>query len=354
MIYDDRGKMVKGERTMKKLRCSCLAVCMAVLLVACGDKKNVAKKTTEPKTLKKITFCLDWTPNTHHSGIYVAQAKGFYEEAGFEVEIVQPPENGAEIMCSTGQAQFAIASQDTLVNDWTQDSPLGITAVAAITQHNTLGILSRKGDGIDTPKGLTNKNYSTWGLPIECTVLENIVERDGGDFSKVNLLANDITNEVEALAEKKTDAIWAFEGLGKTKADVNNIAVDFFRFRDYDSVLDYYSLVIVANDKFLREMPDIAKEFMKATSKGYEYAANYPEDAAKILIEGDTTGTLKGEEAFVNQSQKFESAHYINDAKNWGFIDEMRWNKFYTWLYNNGLCEKDLTNFGFTNEYLQD
>ena len=60
---------------------------------------------------EKITFCLDWTPNTNHTGLYVAQAKGYYEEAGLDVEIVQPPENGAALMCAAGQAQFAIEAQ---------------------------------------------------------------------------------------------------------------------------------------------------------------------------------------------------------------------------------------------------
>ena len=49
---------------------------------------------------EKITFCLDWTPNTNHTGLYVAQAKGYYEEAGLDVEIVQPPENGAALFCA--------------------------------------------------------------------------------------------------------------------------------------------------------------------------------------------------------------------------------------------------------------
>ena len=64
---------------------------------------------------EKITFCLDWTPNTNHTGLYVAQAKGYYEEAGLDVEIVQPPENGAALMCAAGQAQFAIEAQDTML-----------------------------------------------------------------------------------------------------------------------------------------------------------------------------------------------------------------------------------------------
>ena len=80
------------------------------------------------------------------------------------------------------------------------DEPLGITAVAGIIQHNTSGIMSRAGDGIDTPAGLTGKTYSTWDSPIELAMLENVVNGDGGDFSQVTLIPNDITDEPAALA----------------------------------------------------------------------------------------------------------------------------------------------------------
>ena len=131
--------------------------------------------SAEEKDTEKITFCLDWTPNTNHTGIYVAQAQGYYEEAGLDVEIVQPPEDGSALMCAAGQAQFAIQAQDTMAASLALDDPLGITAVAAVIQHNTSGIISRAGDGIDTPAGLTGKTYSTWESPIELAMLENVV-----------------------------------------------------------------------------------------------------------------------------------------------------------------------------------
>lgn len=66
--------------------------------------------------LKKITFALDWTPNTNHTGVYVAAARGYYEEAGLEVEIVQAPENGADALVATGEAQFGVSFQDTMAS----------------------------------------------------------------------------------------------------------------------------------------------------------------------------------------------------------------------------------------------
>lgn len=117
-----------------------MAVLLAVLFVFAAVSAGA-----EAAENKKIIFCLDWTPNTNHTGIYAAEALGYYREEGIDVAIVQPPENGAVLMCAAGQAQFAIDAQDTMAAMLDLDEPLGVTAVATILQHNTSGILSRKG-----------------------------------------------------------------------------------------------------------------------------------------------------------------------------------------------------------------
>lgn len=139
-------------------------------------------------------------------------------------------------MCSAGQAQFAIEAQDTMAASLDSDAPLDITAVAAVLQHNTSGIMSRKGDGIDTPAGMTGKTYSTWESPIELATLETVVSEDGGDFSKVKLIPNDITDEPAALAAHQTDAIWVFYGWGGINAKQENTDCDFFFFKDINPV----------------------------------------------------------------------------------------------------------------------
>ena len=325
------------------------AVPMMAMAMAVAFASGVS---AEDQNLEKVTFCLDWTPNTNHTGLYVAQSLGYYEEAGLDVEIVQPPEGGAAIMCAAGQAQFAIEAQDTMAASLALDEPLGITAVAAVIQHNTSGIISRAGDGIDTPAGLTGKTYSTWESPIELAMLENVVNGDGGDFSQVTLIPNDITDEPAALAANQTDAIWVFEGWGYINSEVEGIDCDYFNFSDVNPIFDYYTPVIIANNDYLEENPEQAKAFMEATAKGYEYAVEHPDEAADMLIEGDNTGSLKGAEELVKKSQDFLSAKYVDDADSWGVIDADRWNAFYGWLYENELCDKDLTGIGFSNDYL--
>ncbi len=340
----------------KKAIAGILSLAMIFAMTACGNSGNQTESSTaaDKKTgkLTKITFCLDWTPNTNHTGIYAAKALGYYKEAGLDVEIVQPPENGAATMCASGQAQFAIEAQDTMAAALDSDDPLGITAVAGVLQHNTSGILSRAGDGIDQPKGLEGKTYSTWESPIEQATLKEVMKEDGGDFSKVELIPNNITDEPAALAAKQTDAIWVFYGWGGINAEIENVDCDYWNFRDIDSVFDYYTPVIIANNDFLKESPDVAKAFMEATAKGYQYAIDEPEKAADLLMEGDDTGSLKGSSELVYASQKWISKQYISDADSWGVIDQTRWDNFYSWLYQKKLTTKDLTGTGFSNEYL--
>ena len=183
-------------------------------------------------------------------------------------------------------------------------------------------------------------------------MLENVVNGDGGDFSQVTLIPNDITDEPAALAANQTDAIWVFQGWGGINAEVEGVDCDYFAFSDINPVFDYYTPVIIANNDYLESNPDQAKAFMEATAKGYEYAAENPDEAAQILIDGDNTGSLKDAEELVKKSQEFLSAKYIDDADSWGVIDPERWNAFYKWLYENQLCDKDLTGIGFSNDYL--
>lgn len=306
----------------------------------------------EDGKLTPIIFSLDWTPNTNHTGVYVAQSLGYYAEAGLDVQIVQPSENGALLMCAAGQAQFAVDAQDTMAASLDLDEPLGVTAVAAILQHNTSGIIARAGDGITSAKGLENKVYATWDSPIELAMIRYCMETEGADFDTLKLIPNNITDEPAALKAHQADAVWIFYGWSGINAELSDFDFDYWDFRSITDELDYYTPVIIANNEFLEKNPETAKAFMAATVRGYEYAIEHPEEAAEILIAGDNTGSLDDARELVIESQKWLSKQYISDAEAFGVIKPDRWNSFYTWLYKNNLSVHDLTGKGFTNEFL--
>ena len=335
---------------MRKTMILLLALAMLVL-AGCGSAGGQSTAAQPEKT--KITFVLDWTPNTNHTGVYVAQAKGFYEEAGLDVTIVQPPEDGATALVGAGKAQFGVTGQDTLAGALALDEPLPVTAVAALLQHNTSGLIARAGEGLDRPAGLEGKVYATWNSPVELAMIRYMMEADGADYDTLTLIPNNFTDEPGALAANQVDALWVFYGWGAITADLRGFDYDFIYFKDYGQVMDYYTPIMTANTDFLAENPEAAKAFMAATAKGYEYAIENPEEAAQILIDGDNTGSLKGSEELVLASQKWMCDQYKAEVDRWGYIDPARWDAFYTWLTENDLCAKPLEpGTGFTNDFL--
>lgn len=328
---------------IKKNIAMILSVVLCIGLAGCGttgDKKQY---------LEKLTFVLDWTPNTNHTGLYAAIEQGYFKEEGLEVTVVQSPEDGAEVLVASGKAEFGVSFQDTMAAAITGDSPLPITACAAVLQHNTSGIISRKGEGMESPKGLEGKKYATWNGPIELATIEEVMKADGGDFSKMELIPSTVTDEVSALSTKSVDAIWVYYGWAGVKTELEHLDTDYFAFADIDPVFDYYTPVIISSTNYLKAHPDTAKAFLRALSKGYEYAIAEPEQAAEILCKA----APELDKELVTASQKYLSKEYKAEAKQWGYIDSARWNDFYMWLNEKELVETKLEeNIGFTNEYL--
>lgn len=325
----------------KKLISIFLILILLFTVTACNSEETNNKNV-------KISVVLDWTPNTNHTGLYVAQEKGFFEEEGIEIELVQPPEDGAEALVATGKAPFGIGFQDTLASAFAKDEPMPITAIAAIIQHNTSGIISLKGNGIESPKGLMGKRYATWDLPIEKAIVKSVIESDGGNFEEINMIPTYVTDVVTAL-KTDIDAVWIFYAWDGIATKVKGLETDYFNFADIDPVFDYYSPVIIANNTFLNENEELTKKFLNGVRKGYEFAIENPEEAAAILI----NAVPELDEELIIESQQWLANQYKAEVEQWGYIDPIRWNAFYNWLNEKELIEKSIPeNTGFSNDYL--
>ena len=325
---------------MKKFVMFLLCITLILGLTACGGQQE-----------QTVTVVLDWTPNTNHTGIYVALANGYFKEAGLDVQVVQPPEDGAVTLVASGKAQFGVSFQDSLAPAFAGDSPMPVTAVAAIIQHNTSGIVSRAGEGMDTPRGLEGKKYATWDLDVEKATIRDVMAADGGNFDLVELIPSTVTDEVSALQSGSVDAIWIFYGWAGVACEVAGLDTDYFEFADIDPVFDYYTPVLIGSNAWLEENPDAARAFLAALSRGYTYAAEHPAEAADILMEA--APELKANSALVYASQEYLAGEYIADAARWGEFDGERWAAFFNWLNENDLMEQKLDpDFGYTNDYL--
>lgn len=336
-----------------KLFPAALAALLALSLAGCGapaapasSGSSSAAPEEQTAAPEKITVLLDWTPNTNHTGLYVADKLGYYADAGLDIEIIEGSGESVAPLVASDRAQIGVDFQDSMAPALLSGVP--VTAVAAILQHNTSGIISMKGKGMDRPKGMEGKTYATWDLPVEKATLKYVVEKDGGDFSQVKLIPNTVTDVIAAL-QTDIDAVWIYYGWDGVATGVKGLETDYFAFRDIDPVFDYYTPVLVANNDFLKNSPGEAAAFLAATKKGYEYAMENPDEAAQILLEA--APGLDGE--IVLESQRWLADQYAGQGETWGVIDPARWNAFYKWLWDNQLLEQEIApDTGFTNDYL--
>jgi ABC-type nitrate/sulfonate/bicarbonate transport system substrate-binding protein len=155
-------------------------VLICIGLGACA--KNAADGKTDGN--EQIRIVLDWTPNTNHTGIYAAREKGYFAEEGIELSILMPPEDGAILLLASGKAEFAVDFQESLGPAIGNKDPLPVKAVAAVISHNTSGLMSLQKAGIKRPRDLEGRRFASWETPLVSAVIKNIVEGDGGDFSK--------------------------------------------------------------------------------------------------------------------------------------------------------------------------
>ena len=322
----------------------------ALALAACGGSQasdGEGAPTTD--ALTPVSFVLDYSPNVNHTGIYVAIAKGWFAEEGIEPEIVPVPDDGSDALIGSGGANMGVSYQDYIANSLASDNPMPYTAVAAIVQHNTSGIMSRAEDGITSAKGMEDHVYATWNMPIEQATIKQIVEADGGDYSKVQMVPYTVDDEVAGLRANMFDTVWVYEWWAVQNAKLQDYPVNYFSFADMDPVFDYYTPVIAANDDFAAQNPELVKGFLRAAKRGYEFAAQNPAEAADILCEA----VPELDPELIHTAQEFISPEYISDASAWGEIDPARWAAFYQWLNDEGLVENQLdVNAGYTLDYL--
>lgn len=319
-----------------------------ILLAACstnGDESGKKEKAAD-KNLKEVSIVLDWTPNTNHTGLYVAKEKGYFKEQGLNVDIKMPGEAGADQLVASGKADFGIGAQEGITEARVQDIP--IVSIAAIIQHNTSGFASPKEKDITEPKDFEGKTYGGWGAPVEKAVINSLMKQDGADVEKVDIVNMGETDFFTAV-ERDIDFAWIYYGWTGVEAELRNEEVNMVYLTDYSEKLDYYTPVLTTNETMIEEEPETIKKFLAAVSKGYELAIDNPEEAADILIKA----VPDLDEDLVKASQKWLADKYQDDADRWGEQKQEVWENYSTWMFDNELLDKPLdSEKAFTNEFL--
>lgn len=280
-----------------------------------------------------IRLALDWTPNTNHTGFYVALAREFYLDAGLVVDIISPDVDDYKTTparrVASRQAEFGIAPSESIISYRTTELSVPLVAVAAVLARDASAIVTLEDSGIERPRQLDGRRYASYDARFEDHIVRQMIRNDGGK-SDIEIITPPMLGIWNTLLEGKAEATWVFMPWEGVEARRNGIGLHTFRMEDYG--IPYgYSPVLLAHDIFVQENPKIVENFLTASRRGFEWAEAHPEEAAGLLIETARHPSLKDRD-FVLESQHYITPYYREKDKPWGYMRPDKWKRFLQWL----------------------
>jgi len=325
---------------MKRLSLIIVLLIIALIIIACGSLAD--------EELIPVTFMLDWVPNTNHTGIFMAEANGYFEESGLAVEIIQPGEVYPEAAVASGVADFGISFQEMVTLARADD--VSIVSIAAVLQHNTSGFASAADLNVSSPADFEGLRYGSFGTPFEDPTLEVLMKCAGGDFSQLEIVNTGWADPLALIAEGQIDMAWIFYGWQGFQAQQQGVDLNVVMMEDYfDCIPDYYTPVVIANEDTIANKPEVVKAFMEALSRGYDFAIQNPGEAAELLL----AAVPELDAELVKASQDWLSKYYQADAPRWGEQKESVWQDYTDWMVEHGILSAPISaSDAFTNEFL--
>ncbi|MDX6347060.1 MAG: NitT/TauT family transport system substrate-binding protein [Streptomyces sp.] len=303
----------------------------ATLLAATGCSAQNSGSSAV-KGLTTVTLALDWTPNTNHTGIYVAQQLGWFKDAGIDLKIVPYGSTAPETLIANHKADFGISYQEGITT--ARSAGQDITSVYAVTQKTdvTVAVRADRSD-ITSPKDLDGKTYAGFGAAYERPLLQKVIRDAGGkgDFKQVTLN----TSAYAALYAGKADFAMPMPTWEGLEAKLSGRPLKNFQLSDYGFPA-IYSTLIASSDQYLKKNPAVAKKFLAAVNKGYQYAAKNPDKASDLLIKANSSVLTNTE--LVKQSERLLAKEYYRASDGTiGGQSAKRWQAFADFEYKAGL-----------------
>lgn len=324
-----------------------LSTVLALVLSGCGGAADDGRT---------IRVALDWTPNTNHTGLFVAQAEGWFAEAGLDVEFLPYNSTSPDTLVSSGAAEFGISFQDSFT--FSKAAGADITSVMAVLQHwgSEIAVRADRAD-ITSPADLDGAVYGGFGGPGEKPKMRAVIQGAGGrgEFSTVVLG----TSAYEALYAGEVDFTEPFVAWEGVEAELRGEPLKTFRYTDF-GFPDAYSVLLVGNTPWLQEHPEQADAFVATAQRGYTLGADDPDRAARILL--DANADVLTEPELVVRSQRMLAERYLRAADGTvGTQTPEQWAGYSGFVFDSGaltgpdgspLTERPDFTTWFTNDHL--
>lgn len=279
----------------------------------------------------KVTLMLDWFVNPDHGPIIVAQEKGFFKDAGLEVEIVAPadPADPPKLVAA-GKADLAVSYQPQLHLQVHEGLPLTRVGTLVATPLNCLMV---RADGpVQEVADLKGKKigYSVSG--VESALVTAMLNKAGLTPDDVEMINVNFSLGPALITGQVDATIGGYRNFELTQMRIEG-AEGKCLFVEEQGVPTYDELIFVANSDKLNR--DVITRFLSAVERGAQYSVNHPDDAWEVF--SATAPDLKDElntQAWKDTLPRFSQSPAA--------LDHGRYARFETFLHEAGLVDKVL------------
>jgi NitT/TauT family transport system substrate-binding protein len=238
------------------------------------------KANAQNENPTKLVFVTHWHPQAEFAGYYVAQAQGFYEEEGLDVEIKSSSlgyRYNAITYLEKGQAD--IVSNALVVGLLAHQQNNDIVNIAQVSQHSSILFVAKKSSGINSLKDFNHKKIGVWSSDFKSTpqilILKNGLDVTWVPVASVNLFLEDGIDILVTMSYNEYNQLY-LSGI-----DTDELTV--FHFSDY--VYDIPEDGLYTTRKTLETKQDAMAAFVRASKKGWDYAAKNEEYTLALVID---------------------------------------------------------------------
>lgn len=331
-----------------------LALAILIALAVFVSIRWLTIKTQPPSlienknTSSKITVGLKWVNQAQFAGMYVAKDKGFYKEAGLDVDLKErnPKDKLLPIdELKSGAIDIAIVNPYELLVHRAEKQP--IKAVAAVFQVSPIILVSLQKNNIKSPKDFRNKTLGTiGGEGITPSFFHSLLTKYNVPINTV-VFVDSGTNVADALLEKQVDVVSTYRtNFYKPTGGIEKYQI----LKPEDFGVSTYDDIIVANENYLRKYPEKIKKFLNATNQGWQYAIKHPDEAAQISYNyaSGVEKNLDRQKYILNQVDLLITP----PGHQFGQMRTETWKKTYDYLKEYLISPNFDYTKAFTNEFL--
>ncbi len=311
----------------------------ALALSACASPRSTQGALT------RIKLPLGYIPNVQFSPLYVAVEKGYFKQAGVEIEFDYSFETDAVSLVGANELQFAVVSGEQVLLARAQGLP--VVYVAAWYQQYPVAVVSKVEQNIKVPADLQGKKIGLPGL-----YGANYIGLDALLFS-AGLTEQDVMldsigfNQVEALAADREQAVSVYTANEPVQLQAQGYALNEMRVADY---VQLASNGLITNETTLAQNPDLVRGMAEAFLKGLRDTIANPDEAYEIskkyvdnLSQADETV----------QKQVLARSIELWKAERLGYSNADAWTNMNDLLVKMGLLSAPLdVNQAFTNDFV--